>query len=109
MTSRDTHDIAEYEHERTRMEIADDAHRAYEETGEPPKILKSFNIQPRMVAELLARSEPSLFTNDAVKATEVVTIPGWTPVAVALMHEAIRWHAELQVSFFKELYEEELV
>lgn len=106
MTSRDTHDIAEYERERTRMEIADEAHRAYEGTGEPSKILKSTNVQPGMVAKLMAQSEPCLFSNKSPVAVVPYQLPPILVVAYALMYDAVRWHAQLQVSFDRSMHEE---
>lgn len=86
MTSRDTHDIVAYDKERT-----------------------GTNIQPRLVAELLAKSEPCLFVNASQPAVQPTVVSGWSHVAIAIMHEAIRWHARLQVEFFAELNQEELV
>ena len=106
MTSRDTHDITEYERERTRMEIADEAHRAYERTGEPTKILKSTNVQPGMVARLMAQSEPCLFSNKSPVAVVPYQLPPMLVVAYALMYDAVRWHAQLQVSFDRSIREE---
>lgn len=107
MTSRDTHDILEYEEEKKgRMQIADEAHREYEKTGNPPKILKSTNVQPRMVAELLAQSEPCLFSNSSPVAVVPYELPPIMAVAYAVMWDAVRWHAELQVSFDRSMNEE---
>jgi hypothetical protein len=86
VTSRDTHDIV--------------AH-ASETSGT--------NVQPRLVAELLAKSDPCLFGNASEPAVRPAVVSGWTHVAMAIMHDAIRWHARLQVEFFAELNQEELV
>lgn len=103
MTSRDTHDIEEYAREKSRMQAVDEAHREYELTGNPPKILRSINVQPRMVAELLAQSEPCLFANRSPVAVKPYELPPLMAVAYALMYDVARWHASLQVSFDRSL------
>jgi len=103
VTSRDTHDIEEYEREKSRMLVADEAHREYERTGNPPKILRSINVQPRMVAELLAQSEPCLFANRSPVVVKPYELPPIMAVAYALMYDVARWHASLQVSFDRSL------
>lgn len=117
MTSRDTYDIKCWEQEE------EDAMQAYEDYSarsaeefllleEERKIkveeerLKSHNIQPSLVANLLAQSEPSLFPDDQGKAIGATVVSGWTPVAMALMHETIKWHARQQVEFFEQLQKE---
>lgn len=86
MTSRDTHDIEEYEREK--------------KTGT--------NIQPGMLIKLMAESEPCLFANKSPLAV----IP-YEPSPLMLkvrdqMMDIARWHAQLQVSFERTLAREAL-
>jgi len=85
VTSRDTHDIEEYEREK-------------KATGT--------NIQPGMLIKLMAESEPCLFANKSPLAV----IP-YTPSPLLLkvrdqMMDIARWHAQLQVSFERTLARE---
>lgn len=73
------------------------------ETSATPK---SINVQPRMVAELLARSEPCLFANASPVAVVPYEMNPMLTVAYALMYDAVRWHADLQVSFDRSLNDE---
>lgn len=91
---------------KSRMRVADEAHRECEKTGNPPKILKSINVQPRMVAELMAQSEPCLFANKSPVAVVPYEANPILTVAYALMYDVARWHASLQVSFDRSLNDE---
>jgi hypothetical protein len=103
MTSRDTHDIEEYEREKARMEIADRAYRECEMTGKPSKIPKSANIQPGLVVKLMAASEPCLFSNKNPIEVKPVVVDPKVFLALGQMLEAAKFHAEYQIEFWKEL------
>lgn len=80
MTSRDTHDIEEYEKEK-----------------------KTTNIQPSLLIKLMAESEPCLFSN---KSPVAVVPYQHDPRLLKIrdnMMDVARWHAQLQVSFEREL------
>lgn len=80
--------------------------------------MKSTNIQPRLLAELMAQSEPCLFSNKSpvavspvYKTVDTGLLPSypsahpWLPVISSLpkMMEITRWHADLQVRAWREL------
>jgi len=76
MTSRDTHDIEEYERER-----------------------KTTNVQPALMVKLMMESEPCLFANK----NKPVVVPYKMPYNLMVIRDRMldisRWHAQLQVSF----------
>jgi len=87
MTSRDTHDIDEYEREK-------------KATGT--------NVQPGLLIKLMAESEPCLFSN---KSPVAVVPYRPNPKLLAIrdrMMDVARWHAQLQVSFDRNLAREAL-
>jgi len=79
--------------------------RAEEHTllHEARKTIRSTNIQPDLVARLLATSEPCLFANRSPVAVKPYELPPIMVVAYALMYDVARWHASLQVSFDRSL------
>jgi len=83
MTSRDTHDIEEYEKE-----------------------TKTTNVQPSLLIKLMAESEPCLFSNkSSVAVVPYKTNPKLLVIRDRMMDVA-RWHAQLQVSFERTLLRE---
>lgn len=90
MTSRDTHDIEEYEKE-----------KKLERTK-----TRSINIQPGLLIKLLAESEPCLFVNNSPKATEQREIDPRLLFAYAICCNAAKWHAQIQIDFDKSLLAE---
>ena len=68
------------------------------------------NIQPRLLAELLAQSEPSLFGNKSELAVSPVEKPVdaglLMPSVYSVLPRMIRiaeWHADFQVRAWREL------
>lgn len=84
MTSRDTHDIKEYEKEQ-----------------------KSINVQPALLIQLLMLSEPCLFMNKNPVAVTPYQMPIQLLASYAMCCDAARQHAAEQVKFFDELFAEE--
>jgi len=83
MTSRDTHDMKEYEREK-----------------------KTTNVQPSLLIKLMAESEPCLFSNKSpVAVVPYKTNPKLLVIRDRMMDVA-RWHAQLQVSFERTLLRE---
>jgi len=83
MTSRDTHDIEEYEREK-----------------------KTTNIQPSLLIKLMAESEPCLFSNKSPVAVVPYKPNPKLLVIRDRMMDVARWHAQLQVSFERTLLRE---
>jgi len=91
MTNRDTYDINAYAQE---LREAD---------------RQSRNIQPATLIKLMTESEPCLFANKSEPVVSPVAREAVIPSrdfpsacvrnAVARMMNAVRWHAQLQVSF----------
>lgn len=67
---------------------------------------KPTNVQPGMLVGLMALSEPCLFRNQSPVAAVPRSTPPQLVVAQALMLDVARWHAQLQVSFFRTLARE---
>ena len=86
MTSRDTHDIEEYQREQ-----------------------KATNIQPALMVKLMMESEPCLFANKNQPAVIPYKMPYHLMIIRDRMLDIARSHAQLQIQFFKELTREELV
>jgi len=86
MTSRDTHDIEEYEREQ-----------------------KTTNVQPALMVKLMMESEPCLFANKSKPAVIPYKMPYHLMIIRDRMLDIARSHAQLQVQFFNELFREELV
>jgi len=76
MTSRDTHDIEEYEREK-----------------------KTTNVQPALLIKLMVESEPCLFANKSTPAIVPYSLPPELKKIIDRMMDIARWHAQLQVSF----------
>ena len=76
MTSRDTHDIEEYDREQ-----------------------KTINVQPGLMVKLMMESEPCLFANKSQPAVIPYRMPHHLMVIRDRMLDISRWHAQLQVSF----------
>lgn len=87
MTSRDTHDIVEYEQEVETINVQIPVVMAMIEDSEP---------------ELFGRGKAKLMNNDMVQVSESVKL------AVARMRQITEWHAEEQILFWDELFKEEL-
>jgi len=85
MTSRDTHDIEEYQREQ-----------------------KTTNVQPGLMVKLMMESEPCLFANKSQPAVVPYRIPQHLMVIRDRMLDISRWHAQLQVSFERNLFREPL-
>jgi len=85
MTSRDTHDIKEYEREQ-----------------------KTTNVQPALMVKLMMESEPCLFANKSQPAVVPYRMPYQLMVIRDRMLDISRWHAQLQVSFERNLRRESL-
>jgi len=83
MTSRDTHDIEEYEREK-----------------------KTTNVQPSLLIKLMAESEPCLFSNKSPVAVVPYKANPKLLVIRDRMLDVARWHAQLQVSFERTLLRE---
>lgn len=83
MTSRDTHDIEEFEKEQ--------------------KV--SINVQPKMLVGLMMESEPSLFSPNSKVAIEPHHIPPHIFKMYMIFLEAARKHAQIQIDFDKSLME----
>jgi len=86
MTSRDTHDIEEYEREK--------------------KAAAGTNIQPGLLMKLMAESEPCLFSNKSKPAVKPYEHSSMLLRVRDQMMDIARWHAQLQVSFDAELARE---
>jgi len=69
------------------------------ETKASPVSAKPMNVQPGMLVKLMALSEPCLFRNQSPVAAIPTSLPPELVVMQALMMDAARWHAQLQVSF----------
>jgi len=85
MTSRDTHDIEEYQREQ-----------------------RSTNVQPALMVKLMMESEPCLFANKNQPAVIPYRMPYHLMIIRDRMLDIARSHAQLQVRFFKELAREEM-
>jgi len=80
MTSRDTHDIEEYEREQ-----------------------KTTNIQPALLIKLMMDAEPCLFVNQNKPATKPYELPPQLFISYAMCCNAAKSHAQEQIDFFNEL------
>lgn len=80
MTSRDTHDIDEYEKEK-----------------------KTTNIQPALLIKLMMDAEPCLFVNQNELATKPYELPPQLFISYAMCCSAAKSHAQEQIDFFAEL------
>jgi hypothetical protein len=95
MTTRDTYDIEQYE-----KELQLEQHN---------KKTLSTNIQPALLVKLMQDSEPCLFAN---KSNPVVN-PVEKSINVQFlfsyyqMIQIARWHADLQMQFWDELFSDE--
>jgi len=85
MTSRDTHDIEEYQREQ-----------------------KTTNVQPGLMIKLMMESEPCLFANKSQPAVVPYRMPYHLMAIRDKMLDISRWHAQLQVSFERNLFRESL-
>jgi len=85
MTSRDTHDIEEYQREQ-----------------------KTTNVQPGLMIKLMMESEPCLFANKSQPAVVPYRMPYHLMAIRDKMLDISRWHAQLQVSFERNLFREPL-
>jgi len=83
MTSRDTHDIEEYQREQ-----------------------RSTNVQPALMVKLMMESEPCLFANKNQPAVIPYRMPYHLMIIRDRMLDIARWHARLQVSFERTLRRE---
>jgi len=83
MTSRDTHDIEEYQREQ-----------------------KTINVQPGLMVKLMMESEPCLFANKSQLAVTPYEMPHHLTLIRDRMLDISRWHAQLQVSFERSLHRE---
>jgi hypothetical protein len=82
MTSRDTHDIEEYEKEKN-----------------------STNVQPTMLVKLMMEAEPCLFANKSEPVVKPYVMPPELLLHFTLCQDAMRRHAQEQIDFFTELFE----
>lgn len=99
MTNRDTYDINTYAQE--------------QRDADPQRVT---NLQPALLVKLMTESEPCLFANKsepvvspAIRVAEIPTRDSPSACVreqVARMMDAIRWHAQLQVSFDRTLSRE---
>lgn len=87
MTSRDTHDIVEYEKENA-----------------------TINVQIPMVIAMVEESEPELFGRSEAKLMESKSyeMSDCVKTVFARMLQIAEWHAEEQILFWEELFKEEL-
>lgn len=83
MTSRDTYDIEEYQKE-----------------------IRSANIQPALLVKLMMEAEPCLFNNKSEPAVKPYVMPPQLLLSYAVCCDAVRRHAQEQIDFFVELFEE---
>lgn len=83
MTSRDTHDIEEYEKEKN-----------------------TTNVQPALLIKLMMEAEPCLFANKSEPAAKPYVMPPQLLLGYALCCHAVQRHAQEQIDFFVELFEE---
>lgn len=65
--------------------------------------LISTNIRPQMVRDLLIRSEPCLFSNKNMVVTSPQEVDCMHLYRTGQMLVWARWHAEIQIRFWKEL------
>jgi len=92
MTSRDTHDIEEYEREQKTTN----------------REQKTTNVQPALMVKLMMESEPCLFANKSQPAVIPYRMPHNLMVIRDKMLDISRWHAQLQISFERCLLRESL-
>lgn len=87
MTSRDTHDIVEYEQE-----------------------VETINVQIPVVMAMIEDSEPELFGRGKAKLMESKSyeMSDGVKTVFARMLQITEWHAEEQILFWDELFKEEL-
>jgi len=73
---------------------------------EARKTIRSTNIQPDLVARLLAASEPCLFRNQSQPVVTPYQISSRLLVSYALCCDFAKQHAREQVEFFEQLNRE---
>lgn len=63
----------------------------------------SLNIQPATLVKAMMESEPCLFANASPVQIDPSSVDPKTLFVIGLMTKAARWHAQLQVDFWREL------